>query len=47
MTNFSSLTLHAPLLKATESLGYATISIDPHPGGNDRIWTMVNRLIDP
>ena len=30
-----------------QSLGYATISIDPHPGGNDRSWTMVKRLSDP
>jgi ribosomal protein S18 acetylase RimI-like enzyme len=30
-----------------QSLGYATIRIDPHPGGADRSWTMIKRLSDP
>ncbi len=27
-----------------ESLGYEPISIDPHPRGQDRVWTMIKRV---
>jgi ribosomal protein S18 acetylase RimI-like enzyme len=27
-----------------QALGYEKLSIDPHPRGNDRVWTMIKRV---